>query len=98
MLHYFFELRITRGINRFNFFMALNFRVCDHQKALRATSSIRVIIIIDNTLCDHERGQYRTHRETGDPGRRSVILKHFCSTASFWKLEIFITSLSGNKF
>ena len=39
----------------------------------------------------------KTHRKTGDSGCRAVILKHFCSTASFWKLETFITSLSGNK-
>ena len=38
----------------------------------------------------------KTHdHETEDPGRRAVILKHFCSTASFWKLKIFITPLSG---
>ena len=40
----------------------------------------------------------KTHREAGDPGCRAVILKHFCFTASFWKLKIFITPLSGNKF
>ena len=40
----------------------------------------------------------KTHRETGDPGGRAVILKRFCSTAAFWKLETFITPLSGNKF
>ena len=36
--------------------------------------------------------------ETGDLGCRAVILKHFCSTASFWKLKIFITPLSENSF
>ena len=35
----------------------------------------------------------KTYRETGDPGYRAVILKHFCSTVSFWKLETFITPL-----
>ena len=40
----------------------------------------------------------KTHRETGDPGYSGVILKNFCSAASFWKLETFITPLSGNKF
>ena len=34
------------------------FRVCDYQKALKAVSSIHVIIIIDNASRDHERGQY----------------------------------------
>ena len=37
-------------------------------------------------------------RETGDPGCKIVILKHFCSTASFRKLKTFITPLSENKF
>ena len=40
----------------------------------------------------------KTHCETGDPGCSGVILKSFCSAASFWKLETFITPLSGNKF
>ena len=31
----------------------------------------------------------KTHRETGDPGCRAEILKHFSSTASFWKLGYF---------
>ena len=40
----------------------------------------------------------KTHdRETGDPGCRAVILKHFCSTASFWKLKTFITPLITGK-
>ena len=38
----------------------------------------------------------KTHdHETGDPKCRAVILKHFCVTASFWKLKTFITFLSG---
>ena len=41
----------------------------------------------------------KTHdREAEDLGRRAVILKHYCSTASSWKLKTFITPLSGNKF
>ena len=41
----------------------------------------------------------KTHdRETEDPGCRAVILKHFCSIASSWKLKTFITPLIGNKF
>ena len=41
----------------------------------------------------------KTHRETGDPGCRAVILKQFCSTAFFWKLDTFITlHHAGNKF
>ena len=39
----------------------------------------------------------KTYREIGDPWCRAVTLKHFCSTASFWKLETFITPLSENK-
>ena len=41
----------------------------------------------------------KTHdRETEDPGCRAVILEHFRSTASSWKLKTFITPLAGNKF
>ena len=37
----------------------------------------------------------KTHdHEIGDFGCRAVILKHFCSTASFWKLKTFITPLT----
>ena len=38
--------------------MALNFRVCDYQKALKAGGYIHVIIIIGKALCDQKRGQY----------------------------------------
>ena len=40
----------------------------------------------------------KTHRETGNPGCRAMILKYFCSTACVWKLGSFITPLSGKKF
>ena len=33
---FFFKLQITSGINCCNFFMALNFLVCDYQKAPKA--------------------------------------------------------------
>ena len=40
----------------------------------------------------------KTHRDSGDTGCSGVILKNFCSAASFSKLETFINTSSGNKF